>query len=128
MKTFLKIIKGFFMFLGVIFFIILLFVAYLWFFDPLNIKPVLFSSSTGQTIVIDSDDRRPDFDAHPLLDNTQEKMLESVGINPSSLPAEITPEMEACFAEALGGKRVTEIKNGDPVSIQDVIKAKDCLK
>lgn len=116
------------MFLGVIFFIILLFVAYLWFFDPLNIKPVLFSSSTGQTIVIDSDDRDSNFDAHPLLDDTQEKMLESIGIDPGGLPSEITPEMEACFVEKLGVKRVTEIKNGDSISITDSIKAKSCLK
>ena len=126
MKTFLKIIEGFFMFLGVIFFIILLFIAYLWFFDPLNIKPVLFSDNTKQESIIDNNISNTD--AHPLLDDTQEKMVESLGINPSSLPTEITPEMEACFVDKLGAERVLEIVNGDPISMTDSIKASSCLK
>jgi hypothetical protein len=127
MKTFLKIIKGFFIFLGVIFFIILLFVAYLWFFDPLNIKPILFSDNTKQESIIDNNNIS-NSDAHPLLDDAQEKMVESLGINPSSLPTEITPAMEACFIDKLGAKRVSEIVNGDPISMTDSIKASSCLK
>jgi len=127
MKTFLKIIKGFFIFLGVIFFIILLFVAYLWFFDPLNIKPILFSSDINQEVIVDNNNIS-NSDAHPLLDDAQEKMVESLGINPSSLPTEITPEMEACFIDKLGAKRVSEIVNGDPISMTDSIKASSCLK
>ena len=126
MKTFLKIIKGFFIFLGVIFFIILLFVAYLWFFDPLNIKPILFSDNTKQESIVDNNISNTD--AHPLLDDAQEKMVESLGINPSSLPTEITPAMEACFIDKLGAKRVSEIVNGDPISMTDSIKASSCLK
>lgn len=126
MRTFLKIIKVFFIFLGVIFFIILLFIAYLWFFDPLNIKPVLFSNNSQSDIIIDNNVSSTD--SHPLLDENQEKMIESLGINPSSLPTEITPEMEVCFKDKLGAKRVAEIVNGDPISMADSIKASSCLK
>jgi preprotein translocase subunit SecG len=40
MKMLLKILKTFFVFLGVIFFIIIIGLSYLWFADPFDIKKI----------------------------------------------------------------------------------------
>ena len=86
MKKFLKRIL---ISLGVIFLITLILAAYVYFADPLDLR-------------IDSDSIITEGYDHPLLNETQEKALESVGIDPAKIPTEITPEMEECFIEKLG--------------------------
>ena len=100
------------MFLGVIVVIIILLAGYVYFADPLNLR-----SST---------DTIENYD-HPLLNETQEKALEAIGIDVSKIPSEITPEMEDCFVEKLGEERVIEIRDGaDPTGIE-LFKARDCI-
>jgi hypothetical protein len=120
MKKFLNI---FFVTLGIIFFIIILFGIYFYITDPLNLKPLIFGSesteSTTTTGVIE--------DKHPALTESQEKTLETFGIDPASIPSEITPEQEACFEAKLGEARVAEIKAGDSPTATEYFKARDCL-
>lgn len=66
-------------------------------------------------------------DKHPLLNESQEKQLESYGVNVEQLPSSITPGMEACFIEKLGQERSNEIVAGDSPSAFEVIKARECL-
>lgn len=118
MKQFLNI---FFVTLGVIFFIIILLGILFFITDPLNLKPMIFSESSS------SSNTNAQADSHPLLNDSQEQALKNFGIDPSSVPSEITAEQEACFTAALGEERVAEIKGGDSPTAADYFKAKGCI-
>lgn len=64
---------------------------------------------------------------HPLLSDAQEESLKSAGVDVGALPTSITPEMEKCFTEKLGEKRVEEIKSGSALGPLDVLKGSSCL-
>jgi hypothetical protein len=66
-------------------------------------------------------------DRHPYLTSDQEKILQSLGINPESLPKKLTPEMEACLINTLGSKRIEEIKSGTVPTVSDLVKARSCI-
>lgn len=66
-------------------------------------------------------------DDHPLLSESQEDILETFGIDVSSLPRELTPEMEQCFIDKLGQERVNEILEGATPNVIDFFKAKSCI-
>ena len=66
-------------------------------------------------------------DTNPLLNQSQEDTARSLGINPVSLPSEITPEMEACFKIKLGEERIAQILTGDTPGAVDLLKAGECL-
>lgn len=139
-----KFFEVFFIVLGVIFFIILLILAYLFIFDPYNIKPFIFNDETrvnmpivseGQSSKSDStagdtentDGTTGEVDKAPNLSPAQEKALETVGINPAVVPQSFTPEQLSCFEEVLGKTRVDEIKAGDTPSATEFFKAKSCI-
>lgn len=92
----------------------------------ISIKPVLDKykleevTENGETITAV-------VDKHPLLTDSQEKTLESIGIDPAKLPTAITPAMEECFVNELGQDRVSEIKQGATPGLTDFYKAKSCL-
>ncbi len=74
----------------------------------------------------------PDSDAtssydHPLLSSEQEVMLESIGIDTTTIPTEITAAQEQCAVDALGQTRVQEILNGDAPTISDFVKTQNCF-
>lgn len=123
MKKFLNI---FFVTLGVIFSILILCALYLFIVDPFNLKPLIFGGGVGATSAVVEGAGKAQ-DKHPLLSASQEKTLESLGINPANMPSEITPAQEKCFEDALGKERVAEIKNGSSPSIAEFFKAKGCL-
>ncbi|MDP3883294.1 MAG: hypothetical protein Q8Q48_04575 [Candidatus Staskawiczbacteria bacterium] len=113
-----EILKGMFIMLGILFVVLIVAVALFIIFNPFSLmapSQTNSESSSGST------------DKNPLLDANQEKLLETMGVNVESLPAEITPEMEACFTEKLGAERVKEIMDGDSPSAIDFFMAKDCL-
>ena len=132
MKNFFKI---FFITLGVIFSLILMFVLYLVIFDPFNIKPLLFGD--GKTFNIPQDttiDANTDAATSTnttgnkvFLSDAQRKTLEGLGIDPASLPSTITATQEACFKTKLGETRFAEILAGDSPSIPEFLNAKSCL-
>lgn len=117
MKKFLNI---FFVTLGVIFFFIILSGVYFYITDPLNLKPIIFGSET-------TDSAGDGIDEHPILNESQEAALETIGIDPTDVPNEITPEQEACFADKLGADRVAEIKAGSSPTPTEYFKAKGCI-
>jgi len=117
-----KFIKGFFLVLGVIFFLILITAGYIFITDTFGIKTIL----TGNSSVTSNEDIQTD--KNPLLSETQEKVLEKIGVDPAKLPSKITPEMAACFESKLGKKRTDEIVNGYSPTVNDYIKAQNCIK
>lgn len=112
--------------LGVIFFVIILAGVSMFFFDPLGLRSSLIDNSepvNQQNVDV------PDApeDKNPVLSPTQEKALETFGVDPATVPTSITPEQEACFVEKLGQERVDEIKAGDAPTPVDFYKAKSCI-
>ena len=123
-KLVFKILNIFFMLLGIIFLIL---ITYLWIVDPFKIKPegltirTLYSAITGNKVAIDNVDK------NPLLTEEQEALLESIGVNPSTLPQEITPALQACFVTNLGDERIAQIINGSSPTTTDYFKASSCI-
>ncbi|OGY90759.1 MAG: hypothetical protein A3B30_02420 [Candidatus Komeilibacteria bacterium RIFCSPLOWO2_01_FULL_52_15] len=127
-----KIIQGFFTTLGVIFFILLIVLAYLFIADPFNLRP-LYNTLTSPSVITPTStpgtvntNTAPKTD-NPLLSPAQEQALIKIGVDPAKLPTTITPQMEACFVQTLGQKRVDEIKKGAPPTPVDFFAARACL-
>lgn len=62
-----------------------------------------------------------------VLTDGQKQAINSFGIDPSTIPLTVSPEVEACFVSALGGEKVAEIKAGGIPSAFDFFKAKGCI-
>lgn len=95
--------------------------AYLYFtFKPL-LAEMKFQKSVAPTSTSVSD-------KHPLLNSSQEKALEFIGVDAAKLPTSITPELKKCAITKLGTARVAELLKGATPGISDFLKAKKCLK
>lgn len=134
MKIVLKILNYFFVGLGVIFFLESIAIAYIYFADPFGVRPFLKSTGIQPGAVINmvtegSPSKTIDsgIDKHPALSAEQEQTLESIGIDPATIPTEVSQEMEDCFTQKLGAKRVKEIEAGATPSASDLFKASSCL-
>jgi len=123
MKTLLKILNVLFVILGVIFFILLLVVAYLWIADPFNVKPLLFPAQTPASNTMTKTPSN-----NPLLTQEQIAGLQKLGIDTSKIPSSISPAMESCLVAKLGAVRTTEIKQGSLITAIDLYQAQSCLK
>ena len=127
MKKFFTI---FFVVLGVIFSIIILGLIYLYVADPFNIKPIIFGTTINTAIPTPSpNSTKTPKTTQTNLSDPQKKALESVGINPSTLPSPstITPVQEACFVGKLGSARVAEIKAGAVPTAVEIFTSKVCI-
>ena len=126
MRAMKKFFTIFFVCLGVIFFLILIALGYIYVSDTFGIRsllthggaPSLSAVSAGGVVV----------DKNPLLSAPQEKTLEAIGVDPAKLPSRITPEMTACFNTKLGSARTLEIKNGSAPTPADYFAAQECLR
>lgn len=121
MKTLLTVLKVFLMAMGVIFLIILGIAAYLIVADPFGIRDIMKPAGAMSAADGAAEDK------NPLLTPQQEAFAESVGIDPASLPSEITPEMESCLIDAVGAERAAEIQAGAAPTPFEILKAKGCL-
>lgn len=139
MKKFFTI---FFVSLGVIFFCLLLALAYFWIADPYNIKPFIFDTKSNE--IEKTEVKVVNTNSAPASANTdtqstttvstggglsegQKNALELVGIDPAVLPERLTPEQEKCFVSEFGQTRVDEIKAGDSPTALEVLAGKHCL-
>lgn len=130
-----KLLNGFFMALGVIFFILILIGVYLFVADPYNIKPLLFGSESNTPAEQpeaaasnkNTSAREPASDKNPILNQNQEAALEAVGINPANIPNEVSPQQQRCFEDTLGADRVAAITAGDTPSATEIFTARNCL-
>jgi hypothetical protein len=128
-----KLLTYFFCTLGVIFFAMLCTLAYLWFADPFNLRPLITSFIADETVIPTLVEETtiptaPVQDKNTLLSPVQETALEKIGIDPAKLPSEITPEMKTCFIAELGATRVAEIVSGDAPSPLEAFQTRDCYK
>lgn len=116
-----KFLNTFFVILGVIFFMLIIFGVYLYITDPWGLKPLLElrngtsgnASSTGTT--------------KSGLSEEQKAALRKIGIDPSTVPTSFTPAQEACVTSKIGAKRTAEIKNGGTPSMSEYSAAKACF-
>ena len=125
----MKILRGVLMFFGALFLILIIGVIYFVWADPLDLRQYFSAFKnpvfTQQNINVKSSTQ--ELKNNPLLTDDQENALRQIGVDPASLPTEITPEMEKCFEETLGKARVLEIVVGDTPSPLELLKAKNCL-
>ncbi len=128
-----RILTWFFVTLGVIFFCLIIAGIVFVLTDQLELKPLFMNSvnsETSTTAATSTDSASATdstTDKHPLLSPAQETALETVGVDPASIPSSITPEQEACFVENLGAKRVAEIKAGDTPTAAEYFTARGCI-
>lgn len=120
-----RVLTFFFVTMGVIFCVVLMAIAYVVIADPFDIRSLSADAQTGAEVSLDGADDAAD--GHPLISDAQERALRAVGIDPALLPAEITPEMERCFEEALGEERTQEIAAGATPSPLDIYRARHCV-
>ncbi len=113
------------MFLGVLFLALIIVLATIYMTDGYGIRSLLSGSSSSSSASDSS--ASGGVDKNPMLSESQEQVLEKIGVDPASLPSEITPEMEVCFEEKLGKERTDEIRAGDSPTPIDYAKAKDCF-
>jgi hypothetical protein len=132
----MKWIYRFFVVLGGIFFLILLGLAYFVITDPLNLRPLVMSMYGRDTEVENGRSREggketTNVESSPSesspINETQARALESVGIDPASVPTQFTPEQVACFVSILGQVRVDAIVAGDTPAPTEFYQAKECL-
>ena len=140
-----KIIRTFFVVLGVIFFVLLVMVIYFFIRDPYNLRPILMPVISRMMFPnlsprINKDDNlKTTFTDTPpntislevsgsgSLTSDQTKALKAIGVESNSLPTTITPEQEECFVKILGQTRVNEIKAGNTPTTNEFIKGTSCL-
>jgi hypothetical protein len=114
-----KFFTAFFVILGVIFFILILAGAYMFVFDPYQIKPLFFPSKSKVN--------SPPSTKNPALNASQEKALESIGVDPAKIPSKFTPDQEACAIKVLGEARIAEIKAGSSPTATEMFSLKGCI-
>lgn len=117
-----RILKKFFMIIGIIT-VVLIFLAALLFTYVMIKKPLGISIGTFNNTSTNSAVK---YD-HPLLSPVQEKTLQSLGVDLKTVPTTITAAQEKCAVEFLGQERVNQIKSGGAPSISDYLKAKGCF-
>jgi hypothetical protein len=138
---FKKILIGFFATLGVIFFCILVGLAYFIIADPFNLRPMVSmllatpqsnsglevsNTADGEIIAPVSNSESTDGSStlrESAVTPEQSAALESVGLSPSAISA----DQEACFVRILGQARVDEVKAGAVPSAAEFIRASECL-
>ncbi len=126
-KLIAKVINIIFVLLGVVFLLIILAVSYIWVVDPWHLKldgvtiSGIVKTTTGEILPVDN------IDKNPLLNEEQEATLETLGVDPATLPTEISPALQKCFTTKLGEARTTQIINGDSLTATDYFKASSCL-
>ena len=121
----LAVLKYFFLFLGIVFFFILVCGGYLLYSGNFSTS-ALFSvptfaspqNSTGKDMASD---------ANPYLSASQETVLRGVGIDPSALPTTLTDVQKTCLLQTVGEGRAREIIGGATPTIAEIYNAKSCF-
>lgn len=138
----MKWIFRFFAWMGFVFTLILVALAYLFITDPFGLKPLFMGGghTSGLTVENTTTDTKESAggttnsttetetkDTAGGLSPSQASALKSVGLDAGSLPTAISPEQESCFVGILGEARVLEIKVGSIPTPIEFYKAKACI-
>jgi len=143
MKIFLKILQVTLIVFGALFIVEVIFIAWLWFADPLGIRPMLFetSESPAPTAQLESSPNgstpppatapapspAPAPDSKFNVTPEQQATAESMGFDLETLVSDLTPEQEDCLRTAVGETRAAEIEAGAMPSAFEILKAQRCL-
>lgn len=119
-------ISAFLIILGIVFLLVLCIGVYVVVYNPFGLSP--FSRTPESSDTQESVASTTFQDKNPLLSPTQERALETVGVDPASLPLSITPEMKECFIATLGDVRVAEIIAGATPTLTDFYRARNCTQ
>jgi len=142
-----RIVRIFFVSMGITFTLLLCGVAYLFIADPFHIRSIitlLLSSSPAVHAVFPTEapaSARPTTvvasTTVPVATTStvtavgptsaQREALQAVGIDPQTVVSKITPTQLACFMSVLGAARVAEIKGGAVPSAAEFIRVRSCL-
>ncbi len=87
--------------------------------DPYHLKPMFFPSQSQVNSAPST--------KNPILNTSQEKALEAIGIDPAKIPSTFTPAQEACGIKVLGEARISEIKAGSSPSATELFSLKGCM-
>ena len=109
--------------------------AYLWFVDPLHLKPILFPAPAGDVATATPSTASSTQTAAgsrgttptPQLTPQQQTAANYLGLDPNAVSALLNPTTEACAVAALGQARVNEIKAGAAPTAVDIYAARHCL-
>ena len=127
-----KFLHIFFVVLGVIFFVIIIFLTYLYFTTNLfvfltdsssNEKVELTNSTSTESVV----EEKASGSKSPLLNEDQAKALKTIGVDPAIVPDKFTEEQIICFEKVLGSERVAEIKAGATPTVAEALVGRGCL-
>lgn len=139
-----RIIRLFFMGMGVTFTLLLCGLGYVVVADPFHVRP-LFSlflpsskgvltepmttdtSASAPTIAASSTAAAPAATPSSGPTTAQRDAMQAVGINPRSAISNITPTQMACFVNILGSARVAEIKAGAVPTSAEFFSVRSCL-
>jgi len=124
MRLVIKLIVTVLAALGVVFLLQVAVLAYLWFADPFELRPVIQELMGGRAPVGEEGSTA---DVHPLLDPQQEAALTKLGVDPAALPRTLSPALMSCFRDTLGDARVDAIQGGERPTAQDFFTARACL-
>lgn len=132
-------IKNAIQFILAIILLFILAIILIFIFNPRNIRNQIIGVAINSYLTTHLDNYHPldtstpitqredNSDKHPILNAQQEATLESFGVDVSSLPTSVSPDMQACFVAKLGQQRVDQIIAGATPNAIDLFKAKDCL-
>jgi len=110
----------FFSILGVIFALLILLVGILMVVKPYGVDVIKVIPAVLENNPTSSYD-------HPYLTTQQEAILESAGVDLTTVPAEITQNQQDCSVSILGQTRVDEIIAGSTPSMGEILKVKSCF-
>lgn len=114
----LQLLRYFFVTLGVIFFILLLGISFIWFTDTWGVRTVIEYTLAPKSITINS---------ASTGSVEQAQALEEAGLD-VSLFTDLSTVQEVCFIARLGEVRVAEIVAGAMPSAAEILQGAPCLQ
>jgi len=124
-------------FLALVGALLISFLIYIYFTNPFGIVDILLNRNANdmtQTVEVGNNTELNNIKVeaiksdNPLLNDKQEKLLKDIGIDPATIPTEITPETQACLIGKVGESRAQEIISGATPTTFEILKASTCLK
>ncbi len=98
--------------------------VYLYLADPFGIKS-LFKPTTSN--INSNTETSSTYNPVNSLSPAQLEALNKLGIDPTAIPTDISPELEQCLINAIGKERSAQIKAGAIPTPMDLLKAKTCF-
>jgi len=125
MKAFLNQV---FVALGVIFFLLLLVLAYILVTDSYGVRTMVFGSDASTMSPNGNNGEEVATSGGGFaLSEAQKQALINAGIDPSIVPSSISAAQESCFVGVFGEARVAEIRNGAVPNALEFVRAKSCI-